>query len=102
MTKLKVALSVKDKTGLTRRQSIELVDYFLNTIKDNLKQGQAVRIMKLGSFYVKEKRPRKSRNPRTGEQVFVPAKKVATFRSGKALLDMVNGQEPSPESLTEE
>ena len=91
MTKLKVALKLKDKTGLTRRQSIEIVDHFLQTIKTSLKEEEPVRIMKLGSFYVKNKKPRKSRNPRTGEQVFVPAKKVATFRSGKALLDIVNG-----------
>ncbi|GAB4313290.1 MAG: HU family DNA-binding protein [Candidatus Sumerlaeia bacterium] len=102
MTKLKVALKVKDKTGFTRRRSIEAVDFFLDTIKEAVKQGQAVRIMKLGSFYIKSKQPRKSRNPRTGERVFVPAKNVTSFRPGKALLDLVNGRKSSPDATSNE
>lgn len=86
----KVAEKVKD---LTRSQTEIVVDTILERMQKALITGDKVEIRGFGNFRLKSRRPRQARNPKTGAQVQVPAKKVLFFRAGKELKKVLN-QEP--------
>ena len=89
MTKAEVANSVSQKTGMSRKDSIEAVEVFLDCLKDALKNGEKVSLVGFGTFYVKHKNARNGRNPRTGEKISIPAKRIASFKPGKSFREMV-------------
>lgn len=76
--------------GLTLRQTEIVVDTVFDSIKDALQKGDKVEIRGFGNFRLKERRPRRARNPKTGQSVDVPAKKAIRFKVGKALRDALN------------
>ncbi len=73
----------------TKVQSEQVVDTLIESIVKSLKKGNEVSIAGLGIFSVKARAARMARNPKTGEQVKVPATKVPKFRAAKALKDAV-------------
>lgn len=89
MTKAEIVKLVKERTGLSRSQALVAVDTFLNNIKDALRRGERVCLVGLGTFYVKQRRRREGRNPKTGEKITVPEKKVVAFRAGKEFRQLV-------------
>lgn len=89
MNKQALAEWVHGKVGGTKVQAEEVVDGLFGTIADTLKRGGEVSIAGFGIFSVKGRAARMARNPKTGEQVKVEAKKVPKFRPAKALKDMV-------------
>ncbi|MCB2153468.1 HU family DNA-binding protein [bacterium] len=95
MTKAEVANLVMNKTGLARAEAYEAVEIFLDAIKDGLKSGEKVSLVGFGTFLVKSKNARNGRNPRTGEQIFIPEKKVVVFKPGKSFREKVNGDTPT-------
>lgn len=78
-----------EKTGLPRKDAIEAVEVFLQSVKDGLQSSQKVSLVGFGTFFVKEKDSRNGRNPRTGELIQIPPKKVAVFKPGKPLRDVI-------------
>ena len=80
---------VHGKIGGTKVQAEEVVDGMIDAIVTTLKKGGEVSIAGLGIFAVKARAARMARNPKTGEQVKVPATKVPKFRAAKALKDAV-------------
>lgn len=90
MTKAEIANALANKTGMSRKDSINAVETFLECIKDALKEGEKVSLVGFGTFYVKHKDARMGRNPRTGEQIQIPAKNIASFKPGKGFREMVN------------
>lgn len=91
MTKAEIINKVSELTGMSRKDAIEALEIFLSAIKEGLKQGEKVSLVGFGTFYVKHKRSRNGRNPRTGEQIQIPPKQIATFKPGKAFRMAVNG-----------
>lgn len=89
MNKAALVEWVHGKIGGTKVQSEEVVDGMIGAIIDTLKKGEEVSIAGLGIFSVKNRAARMARNPKTGEQVSVPATKVPKFRAAKALKDAV-------------
>ena len=85
LTKNEIAEQVQDKTGLTRIESMAVVDCLFEIIKDDLKNGNDVRISGFGKWTVKSKKARKGRNPQTGESIMIDARKVVTFKSSAVL-----------------
>jgi integration host factor subunit beta len=83
----KVAERVQD---LTETQTGMVVDTIFESIKMALVNGDKVEIRGIGSFRLKTKKPRNARNPKTGEQVQVPAKRVMFFKVGKEIKEMLN------------
>ena len=75
--------------GITKKQSAEVIDCVLGSIKDALASGDKVSLIGFGTFNVKERAARDGRNPRTGKKIKIPAKKVPTFKAGKALKESV-------------
>lgn len=67
-----------------------LVNTFLNTVKECIAEGKNIEFKGFGTFAIKEKAQTVGRNPHTGEEVVIPAKKVVKFRAGKELKEIVN------------
>jgi nucleoid DNA-binding protein len=80
MTKADLVEKVAEKTGLTRTDVAVAVDGFLETIKTAMEEGNNIEIRGFGTFKVKQRKARKARNPRTGEEVPVPDRKVPVFK----------------------
>ncbi|TET62873.1 HU family DNA-binding protein [Candidatus Aerophobetes bacterium] len=89
MNKAELAEEITNHTGLTRRQSREAVDAITSVITDALARGEKVTLVGFGTFQVTERKARRGRNPRTGETIQMPAKKVAKFVPGKGLREAV-------------
>ena len=93
MTKSVLIEKVSEKVGsLTRKQTEIVVETVFESIKDALVKGEKIEIRGFGNFKPKLRRPRKARNPKTGERVDVPGKKVLHFKVGKALREAMNSQ----------
>ncbi len=84
VTKADMVNVIADATGLTKVETEAVVNGFIETIKEALKDGQGIEIRGFGTFKVREKKPRTARNPRTGEKVDIPNKFVPTFKPSKA------------------
>lgn len=91
MTKSVLIEKVSEKVeGLTRNQTEIVVDTVFDSIKKALMSGEKIEIRGFGNFRLKTRKPRKARNPKTGESVDVPGKKVLFFKVGKALREALN------------
>ena len=102
MTKAEVANKVSLATGLSRKETMDATEVFLRCVKTALKNGEKVSLVGFGTFYVKEKNSRNGRNPRTGERIQIPSKKVATFKPGKAFRELANSSLKKEEAPSQE
>ena len=91
MTKADMAALVAEK-GITKKQATEAIELTLELIKRALKRGEKVQLVGFGSFQVRNKKPRKGRNPQTGEEITISARKVLKFKPGKALFQAINAR----------
>lgn len=89
MTKSDLVDSVASKTGLTKKDTARTIDAILETIKEQLKAGEKVQLVGFGSFEVKKREARVGRNPKTMEEIRIPARNVPVFRAGKELKESV-------------
>lgn len=85
LTKADIAKHLDEEIGLTNRESKEIVELFFQYISDALITGKQVKISGFGNFTLHDKRERPGRNPRTGEEVPVSARRVVTFHCGQKL-----------------
>jgi|SRR5829696_5995552 len=85
LTKADLAKYLDEEIGLTNREAKEIVEFFFKAIGDALIKGNRVKISGFGNFGVHDKKERPGRNPRTGEEVPVSARRVVTFHSGQKL-----------------
>lgn len=90
MTKADIVDRVAAGTGLTKLETEAIIEGFITTVIEALKDGKGIEIRGFGSYRVKEKNARQARNPKTGEQVFVPAHFVPTFKFSKDFKDIVD------------
>lgn len=94
MTKSVIIDKITEKTsGLTRKQTEIIVETVFDSIKTALLQGDKIEIRGFGNFRLKHRNQRKARNPKTGETVEVPPKKIIYFKVGKALRDALNASQ---------
>ncbi len=91
VTKADIASLVAEK-GLTKKQAMEAVEATLEIIKEALRTGEKIQLVGFGSFQVRAKRARKGRNPQTGSEITITARKVLKFKPGKALHQIVNAE----------
>ncbi|MBI3781277.1 MAG: integration host factor subunit alpha [candidate division NC10 bacterium] len=89
MTKADIASIVAEK-GLIKKQAMEAVEATLDILKEALRKGEKIQLVGFGSFQVRAKRARKGRNPQTGQEITIAARKVLKFKPGKALHQVVN------------
>ncbi len=93
MTKAEIVNRVAHNTGMSRKDAICALEIFLGSIKDGLKQGEKISLVGFGTFYVKHKKARNGRNPRTGDRIQIPPKLIATFKPGKSFRQLINDGE---------
>ena len=93
MTKADIVEKVYSKIGFSKKEASELVELVFNSLKNQLKDGEKVKISGFGNFVVRGKKERIGRNPQTGDQIKISARRVLTFRPSQVLKAMLNGEE---------
>jgi integration host factor subunit alpha len=91
MTKIDIIQDVYEKLGLSKKDSAKIVESVFEIIKDSLAQGEKIKISGFGNFSVKEKKSRRGRNPQTGNEIEISARRVLTFKSSQVLRKALNG-----------
>ena len=89
MTKAEVVKSIADTTGLDRQEVLQVVEAFMDTVKNAMSQGDNVDLRGFGSFVVKERAEKTARNISKQTTIIVPARKVPTFKPSKAFTAMI-------------
>ncbi len=98
MTRSELILKVSERMNhLTKRDTEKIVKAIFDNIKEALEKGEKVEIRGFGNFRLRERRERRARNPKTGDAVSVPSKRVPFFKVGKELREMVDGGPPGEE-----
>ncbi|QCU90557.1 integration host factor subunit alpha [Thiomicrorhabdus sediminis] len=85
LTKADIAQNLADTFGFNKRESKDLVEQFYNEIGEVLVSGEQIKLSGFGNFELRDKAPRPGRNPRTGEDVPISARRVVTFKPGQKL-----------------
>jgi integration host factor subunit beta len=106
MTKRELVIRVANKLGMTQSDVAKVIEGTFDTISQTLADGERWELRDFGVFEVKTRASRIGRNPRTGDQVPVPERRVVTFRPGKKMKELVSGTEGAegyeePESYSE-
>lgn len=89
MNKAELVTSVAEKAEITKKDASAAIEAVLDTITDALVNNDKVQLVGFGTFEVRERGERAGKNPRTGEEMIIPAAKVPAFKAGKALKDKV-------------
>ena len=100
VTKADIVEKVYETIGFSKKEASELVELVFQELKNTLQNGEKVKISGFGNFVVRGKSERVGRNPQTGEQIKISARRVLTFRPSQVLKAMLNGEEYS--HLTDE
>jgi integration host factor subunit beta len=90
MTKAELVEKVSGQINLTKKQTEIIVNTVFQSITESLSEGQKVELRGFGSFRIRERNARLGRNPKSGAQVNVPAKRVPFFKAGKELRELVD------------
>jgi len=92
MTKADIVERIYEKVGFSKKESAELVETVFDLIKSTLEDGDKIKIAGFGNFVVKEKSDRRGRNPQTGEEITIVARKILTFKPSQVLKSAINSQ----------
>lgn len=90
MTKADIIEQIYEKVGFSKKESAEIVELVFDTMKQTLERGEKIKISGFGNFVVRAKRPRVGRNPQTGEEIEITARRVLTFRPSQVLKSALN------------
>ncbi len=100
MTKADIIEGVYEKVGFSKKESAEIVELVFDTFKETLERGDKIKISGFGNFQVRQKKARVGRNPQTGKEIEISARRVLTFRPSQVLKSALNGELP-PENHAE-
>jgi DNA-binding protein HU-beta len=89
MTKQDLVTAIADAANLSKKDAEKALNAFTAAVTDSLVKGENVSLIGFGTFKVSARAERKGRNPKTGQEITIPARKVPTFSAGKALKDAV-------------
>jgi integration host factor subunit alpha len=93
MTKADIVEKIYEKVGFSKKESAELVETVFDLIKTTLEDGDKIKIAGFGNFVVKEKSDRRGRNPQTGEEITIVARKILTFKPSQVLKSAINNNQ---------
>jgi integration host factor subunit beta len=102
MTKAELVEDVARAAELTKKDAERLVEIVFESIIDTLNQGEKIELRGFGSFRVRERGARRGRNPKTGDPVDIPAKRVPYFKPGKELKELINEEDGDGASASSE
>lgn len=91
LTKAELAELLFEQVGLNKREAKEMVETFFDEIRQCLVRGEAVKLSGFGNFQLRDKPQRPGRNPKTGEEIPITARRVVTFHPSQKLKEMVDG-----------
>lgn len=97
LTKADLAASLFEEVGLNKREAKEFVDAWFETIRQALEDGDHVKLSGFGNFQLRDKNERPGRNPKTGEEIPISARRVVTFKPGQKLRSRVEAYAGSAE-----
>ena len=89
LTKAQMADRLFEELGLNKREAKEIVELFFESVRGSLSQNEQVKLSGFGNFDLRDKRSRPGRNPKTGEEIPITARRVVTFRPGQKLKSRV-------------
>ncbi len=90
LTKAELIESIYEKIGFSKKEASDIVELIFETLKTTLEKGEKVKISGFGNFVVRQKRPRIGRNPQTGQEIEITARKVLTFKPSQVLKAALN------------
>ncbi len=90
MTKADLVENIYERVGFSKKESAEIVELVFEIIKQTLEQGEKIKIAGFGNFVVREKKSRRGRNPQTGQEIRISARKVLTFKPSQVLKNTLN------------
>lgn len=90
LTKAELIESIYEKIGFSKKEASDIVELIFETLKTTLERGEKVKISGFGNFVVREKRPRVGRNPQTGQEIEISARRVLTFKPSQVLKTALN------------
>ncbi len=95
MTKADIVENVYKKAGFSKKEAVRVVELFFDLLKESLEDHGKVKITGFGTFQVRDKRSRRGRNPQTGEEMEIKARRVLTFKPSNLLRDSINRERNS-------
>lgn len=90
VTRKELAASVTERLDISQRNAAEIVDAVFATLKDTLVKGESIKLVQFGTLNVRDKSPRRGRNPQTGESLVIVKRQMITFRPSRQLRDRLN------------
>jgi integration host factor subunit alpha len=95
LTKAEMAEHLFEKLGINKRDAKEIVETFFEEVREALESGEQVKLSGFGNFDLRQKNERPGRNPKTGEDIPIKARRVVTFRPGQKLKSRVENTKPA-------
>ena len=90
VTRKELAVAVNEQLGISQRNSSDIVDTIFAVLKESLVEGESVKLVQFGTLTVRNKSPRRGRNPRTGESMTITKRQMISFRPSKQLRERLN------------
>ncbi|HEV8711359.1 MAG TPA: integration host factor subunit alpha [Candidatus Binatia bacterium] len=90
MTKADIVERIYEKVGFSKKEATDVVESIFEIIKGHLAQGEKIKISGFGNFVLNTKRPRKGRNPQTGEEIVISGRRVLSFKPSPVLKKAIN------------
>lgn len=90
MTKADIVERIYEKVGFSKKEATDVVESIFTIIKQHLEQGEKIKISGFGNFVINTKRPRKGRNPQTGEEIIISGRRVLSFKPSPVLKKAMN------------
>jgi len=90
VTKADIAERIQNKLGLTKKDSLDMLESVLSLMKETLESGEKIKVAGFGNFEIKQKKDRKGRNPQTSETITIEARRVLTFKPSTVLKQAIN------------
>ncbi len=90
MTKADIVERIYERVGFSKKEAADVVESIFEVIKGRLEAGEKVKISGFGNFVINDKRPRKGRNPQTGDEIIISGRRVLTFKPSQVLKRTIN------------
>lgn len=90
MTKADIVERIYEKVGFSKKEATDIVESIFEIVKRRLESGEKVKISGFGNFVINSKRPRKGRNPQTGEEIVISGRRVLSFKPSPVLKKSIN------------
>jgi integration host factor subunit alpha len=90
MTKADIVERIYERVGFSKKEAADVVESIFEVVKARLEAGEKVKVSGFGNFVINEKRPRKGRNPQTGDEIIITGRRVLTFKPSQVLKRTIN------------